>query len=134
MSSRSAAGPQAPGEAGRVPGRHVYDAVDGELVETGSYGKFFRERESLRADRVQQSRPCMAQADGAKPSKLKQPEREYDFYGKVVSLDQTSLIVSTKHGIQTFVSDKNTARGATSNRVALVDVYYRRLGNRMSQS
>jgi hypothetical protein len=58
---------------------------------------------------------------------------EYDFYGKVVSVDQTSLIVSTKHGIQTFVMDKNTVKGSDFEPGALVHVYYRRLGNRMSQ-
>lgn len=52
-------------------------------------------------------------------------EKEYDIYGTVESIDDTSLVVDTGRGTETFALIESSFKGSDFGPGAYVHVYYR---------
>ncbi|NWG12481.1 MAG: TonB-dependent receptor [Acidobacteria bacterium] len=111
--------------------RKEYDAVGGELISTdinylGLTVSAFLNVNLAGPEAFSRAGPAWLRADSGGRARPKyEPEQEFDFYGAVVSADQTTLVVSTRRGNQTFTMNSRTVKGSEFEPGALVHVYYK---------
>lgn len=115
--------------------RKEYTAAEGEIITTDvnylawTISAFVNVDLSV-PDSSRRAGPAWYSSEIARTARSKRdPNRIYDFYGKVESIDADSLTVSTRQGGRKFLMEKKTIKGSDLKSGALVHLFYRDRGD-----